>query len=232
MRSLFCGTGLFSWEPMSFMACRGDVYLDESAHTAMCLQNDASADILGEFSIAETGDIDGEPGDQTGWESSIHGYYEAWDGILHYNGGADGGEASPAAPAGSGAGGGNLPMPRYRAAVMVDGKKTWLDWMEGLYCTDGCGDTFAGVEGMGIVDFEIEPGSLGPDGWYEKNMRNGALIGLTVYYDTTDPGATGYYAAYYRVRWMGGEPDWGKCVRQTTMMMARGTIATRLTWWS
>ena len=49
-------------------------------------------------------------------------------------------------------------MPRYRAAVMVDGKKTWLDWMEGLYRTDGCGDTFTGIEGVGIVDFEIEPG--------------------------------------------------------------------------
>lgn len=45
------------------MASRGDVYLDESAHMAMCLWNDASADVLGEFSIAETGDIDGEPGD-------------------------------------------------------------------------------------------------------------------------------------------------------------------------
>ena len=60
------------------------------------------------------------------------------------------------------------------------------------------------------VDFEVEPGSLGPGGWYEKNMRNGALIGLTVYYDTPDPGSTGYYAAYYRVHWMGDEPGWGK----------------------
>ena len=82
--------------------------------------------------------------------------------------------------------------------------------MEGLYCTDGCGDTFAGIEGVGIVDFEIEPGSLGPGGWYEKNVVDGKLIGLTVYYVTPDPGATGYYAAYYRVHWMGGAPDWGK----------------------
>lgn len=28
--------------------------------------------------------------------------------------------------------------------------------------------------------------------------------------DTPDPGSTGYYAAYYRVHWMGDEPDWGK----------------------
>ena len=59
-------------------------------------------------------------------------------------------------------------------------------------------------------ELEIELGSLGPDGWYEKNMRNGALIGLTAYYDTPDPGSTGHYAAYYRVHWMGDNPDWGK----------------------
>ena len=208
MRSLFVGTGLFSWEPMSFMASRGDIYLDESAHTAMCLQNDASADVLGEFSIAETGDIDGEPGDQTGWESSVHGYYEAWDGILHYLGGADGGEVAPSAPS-SGESSGNLPMPRYRVAVMIDGEKTWLDWMEGLYCTDGCGDTYAGIPGVGIVDGEIDKASIG-GGWYEKNMKGGKLIGLTVYYETPDPGSTGYYAAYYRCHWMGANPAWGK----------------------
>ena len=80
---------------MNFNASRGDIYLDESAHTAMCVQNDSSADLLAEFSISETGDIDGEPGDQTGNESSVHGYYEAWDGILHYEGGAVMAEASP-----------------------------------------------------------------------------------------------------------------------------------------
>lgn len=89
MRDMFVGSGLFSWKPTSFDAKRGDVYLDEDAHTAMCVQNDREADLLAEFSIAETGGIDGMPGDQTGRESSIHGYYDAWDGILHYNGKAD-----------------------------------------------------------------------------------------------------------------------------------------------
>lgn len=112
----------------------------------------------------------------------MHGCYEAWGGILHYLGGADGGETVTPAP--SGGSSGNLPMPRYRAAVMRGGEEVWLDWCEGLYCTDRCSDTFAGIESVGIVDFEIEPGSLGPGGWYEKNMRNGALIGLTVYYDS------------------------------------------------
>lgn len=101
MRSVFVGSSLFSWKPMSFNACRGDIYLDEDAHTAMCTQNDRNADLLAEFSISETGGIDGKPGDQTGRESSIHAYYEAWDGILHYNGKADTVTSGPAASGGS-----------------------------------------------------------------------------------------------------------------------------------
>lgn len=101
MREMFVGSGLFSWEPMSFNASRGDIYLDEENHTAICIRNDGTADLLGEFSISETGGIDGEPGDQTGRESWVHDYYSgSWDGILHYNGMADTGGA----PGGSGSG--------------------------------------------------------------------------------------------------------------------------------
>ena len=92
---------------MSFNASQGDIYLDEQNHTAMCIQNDGSADLLGEFSISETGGIDGTPGDQTGRESWIHDYYSGhWDGILHYNGKADVGGAS--VPTGSGAPSGDV----------------------------------------------------------------------------------------------------------------------------
>ena len=59
-------------------------------------------------------------------------------------------------------------------------------------------------------DVEFDEATLGPQGWFEKNMRNGALIGLTVYYDTPDPGATGWWYAKYRVHWLGDEPGWGK----------------------
>ena len=101
MRGMFVGSGLFSWEPMSFNVSRGDIYLDEENHTAMCIRNDGTADLLGEFSISETGGIDGAPGDQTGRESRIQDYYRgSWDGVLHYNGRADGG----AAPGGSNSG--------------------------------------------------------------------------------------------------------------------------------
>lgn len=107
MREMFVGSGLFSWKPMSFNASRGDIYLDEENHTAMCIRNDGTADLLGEFSISETGGIDGEPGDQTGRESWIHDYDSGhWDGILHYNGKADIGGAST--PTGSGAPSGDV----------------------------------------------------------------------------------------------------------------------------
>ena len=85
---------------MSFSASRGDIYLNETHHTAMCLDggNDGvyGADMLGEFSSSETGGIYGESGDQTGGESIIHGYYDyPWNGILHYNGKADSSSPSP-----------------------------------------------------------------------------------------------------------------------------------------
>lgn len=65
MREMFVGSGFFSWEPMSFNAQRGDIYLDESTHTAMCIRNDGAADLLGEFSINETGGIDASSVKQT-----------------------------------------------------------------------------------------------------------------------------------------------------------------------
>ena len=102
-------------------------------------------------------------------------------------------------------------MPRYRVAVMIDDERTWLDWMCGMRCECGhCDDTFAGIPGIGIVDVEFDGGSLGPNGWYSKNMDGGKLIGLTVYYDTPRPDVTGYYQAKYRVRWMSRPPEWGK----------------------
>ncbi len=266
MESVLVGSGLFDRKPMSFNAQPGDIYLDVSGHTAMCIQNDGNADLLGEFSISETGGIDGEPGDQTGRESGIHGYYSgSWDFILHYNGKADSGSASGWSSGGSGnapsgdvtkiaqdvinglygngdarraalgsryaevqaevnrllsggsaSGGGtpsssagSLPIPRYRVAIMRDGRKKWLGWCVGLEC-EGCDDDFAGIEGEAVVDIEIDKASLGDGGWYKKHMSGGVLVALTVYYKTPAPGKTGYYAAKYRVHWMGSSPRWGK----------------------
>jgi len=88
MKDIFLASGLFEWKPMSFIAHRGDLYLKIGSHVAMCTS--PNPDMLAEFSISETGGIDGQPGDQTGRESRIRSYYDyPWDGILHYNGKAD-----------------------------------------------------------------------------------------------------------------------------------------------
>lgn len=85
MRSCMTGTGNFAWRPMSYIAQRGDIYLNEKYHTAMCTS--AVPDLLAEFSISETGGIDGAEGDQTGNESHVRSYYSyPWDGILVYVG--------------------------------------------------------------------------------------------------------------------------------------------------
>ena len=95
MRYVFENSGLFysSWAD----AKRGDVYLNDANHTAMCQDggNDGvfGYDCLSEFCINENGEVyGGERGDQTGYEAYIHGYYQYWDGwdaTLHYNGKAD-----------------------------------------------------------------------------------------------------------------------------------------------
>ena len=89
MREVFCGSGLFEWEPISFIASPGDLYLNEANHVAMCQQQ--SPDELTEFSINEDGDVHGgKRGDQTGNEAHVAGYYDyPWDGILHYTGRAN-----------------------------------------------------------------------------------------------------------------------------------------------
>lgn len=108
MRAVFVGSGLFDWHPMGdgYIAQRGDVYLNEANHTAMC--QSAVPDMLSEFLSNEFGGIvGGQIGDQTGGESLMRAYYDAWDGILAYNGKADGGvEQEPLQPAPSGVAGG------------------------------------------------------------------------------------------------------------------------------
>lgn len=92
MREVYVASGLFEWKPMSFLAEPGDLYLSEQNHVAMCQSQ--VPDMLSEFCINENGGVyGGLVGDQTGTESYVHGYYDypgGWDGILHYNGKADG----------------------------------------------------------------------------------------------------------------------------------------------
>ena len=82
--------------------------------------------------------------------------------------------------------------------------------MKGMVDEGGSDDTFADVPGCGIVDVEFESDSLGPGGWFAKQMKGNEVIGITVYYDTPTPSETGYYQAKYRVHWLGASPAWGK----------------------
>ena len=57
MRVRLCSTGNFEWKPMSYTAQRGDIYLNERSHTALC--KSAVPDMLMQFSIDENGGIIG-----------------------------------------------------------------------------------------------------------------------------------------------------------------------------
>jgi hypothetical protein len=95
MRSVFLATGLFSWG-YDHGAKRGDVYLAESKHTAMCQDGGSDGvlgyDALSEFNRSEDPNnrYTGKVGDQDGYESVIRDYYDdGWNGILYYNGKGD-----------------------------------------------------------------------------------------------------------------------------------------------
>ena len=93
MRSVFVASGLF--EASLTPARRGDLYLAESKHTAMCQDGGsdgfANRDMLSEFNRNENhAATGGKVGDQDGFESVYRPYYDdGWNTVLHYNGLAD-----------------------------------------------------------------------------------------------------------------------------------------------
>lgn len=106
MRSVFANSGLFDvWDTDSTNAERGDVYLNDEAHTALCQDSGSDGvygyDALSEFCINEFGEVyGGQRGDQTGGESRIAAFYNRpWYCTLHYNGKADG-TAAPTSKSG------------------------------------------------------------------------------------------------------------------------------------
>ena len=156
MRSVFVNSGLFDvWNTYSSYATRGDLYLNDDSHVAMCQDGGSDGvygwDCLSEFSINEFGGVyGGQTGDQTGGESSINGFYDyPWYCTLHYTGAADGSaKPSPSpTPAPSG------DQPRYAVYTAESG---WLDTMEGMYDTGGSGDDYAGILGVGCRYIGIE----------------------------------------------------------------------------
>lgn len=90
MREQLLKTGLFGWRKMGVKSAqRGDIYLNEKCHTAVCVSSYGSArgDLLAQFSISEKGTVTGTKGDQTGRESNIKAYYSyPWDGTLYWLG--------------------------------------------------------------------------------------------------------------------------------------------------
>lgn len=90
MREQLLKTGLFGWRKMGVKSAqRGDIYLNEKCHTAVCVSPYGSArgDLLAQFSISEEGTVTGTKGDQTGRESNIKAYYSyPWDGTLYWLG--------------------------------------------------------------------------------------------------------------------------------------------------
>jgi hypothetical protein len=88
MRSVFLRSGLFdaSYSP----AKRGDLYLAEQKHVAMCQDGGHDGtfgyDCLSEFNRNENhGATNGQVGDQDDYESVIRGYYDdGWNTVLHY----------------------------------------------------------------------------------------------------------------------------------------------------
>ena len=88
MREQLLKTGLFGWRKMGVKSAqRGDIYLNEKCHTAVCISPYGSArgDLLAQFSISERGTITGTTGDQNSRESNIKAYYSyPWDGTLYW----------------------------------------------------------------------------------------------------------------------------------------------------
>lgn len=87
MRAAFVGSGLFNASLTN--AKRGDLYLNEGVHVAMCQDGSPDHDILSEFNRNEYHSaVGGRAGDQDGGESVIRGYYnDNWNTVLHYIGG-------------------------------------------------------------------------------------------------------------------------------------------------
>lgn len=96
MKECLLASGLFDWIPMGTWrpALRGDIYLNQSYHTAMCTSDDP--DELCQFSIDENGGVHGgRQGDQTGRESNFSAYYSyPWDGRLCWRDRGEGDETS------------------------------------------------------------------------------------------------------------------------------------------
>lgn len=212
--SVCVGSGLFeAWNTYNSNAVRGDGYLDPANHIAMCQDGGSDGvygyDALSEFSINEFGDVyGGQPGDQTGFEAYVHGYYDFASVTLHYNGKADGS--------------GNYVAP---APVVTDGPipevpfrvKTENGWLKEGKKGDGTKIKAIAIDFKGNGWYQVcteKHGWLEPVRGYDiKDDENGYagwedsdVIAVRAYYETPNIAETGYLSAKYRVSDCG--KDW------------------------
>jgi len=161
-RAVFEGSGLFysSYEP----AVRGDVYLNDANHVAMCQDGGMGDgpfgyDCLSEFCWGDNGAYGNVRGDQSGYEAYIHGFYEyPWDATLHYNGKADEYLEEPMAE------------PKQEAGSPINDAGLWyqehvqnLGWCE--WVRDG---QTAGTTGFGL---QMEALRINPPEGYRLRVR-------------------------------------------------------------
>lgn len=173
MKSSMLSTGNFRAHRMSdgyncddgYIAQRGDCYLNEVYHTAMCIS--AEPDMLAEFSGNEWGGIlGGEVGDQTGWESHRGAYYGfPWDWCLECI--VDGSGPSPDPSPSGGV--------EYQVSIDPNGG-WWYDMMVDGHDTGGSTDDFAGDLYSSIRWF-----ACGAARYRVKTQQNGWLPWVSEY---------------------------------------------------
>ena len=205
------GTMLQHFQEAGFSAIAFDGVLDDCGPGSILLNVENHTELMVDWNtfggahIDEHGEILGScPGDQTGNEVSIAPAYVpsyGWDYVLIPP------SEDNSAPHGDRSDHPVVLEPRYRVKTAEDG---WLTWMQGLSCSDMCGDDYAGIIGHVICAIEIDwqdasgwfqlRTSKSPDG-LEKNCSGdgSGVVGVTVYYETQSPGTTGWYRAKYRV---------------------------------
>jgi len=211
MKQGFLATGMFEWKPMSFIAQRGDIYLNIANHTALCTS--PNPDMLAEFCINEFGGVyGGKQGDQTGTESRMANFYSyPWDGILHWIGNKD---ATPA-------------VPKQDDEKQAPEKVTWRVKQNGKWRK-------AGDKGLKDVPIQAIAIDFNGHGWYQvcteehgwldvvrgynikdeeegyAGWKDSPIIAVRAYYETPEPTKTGWLSAKYRVSDidMAGFYDW------------------------
>lgn len=227
MREVFVNSGLFEvWDTNSTSAQVGDLYLNDTTHVAMCVDDgtgDLGYDALAEFADSETGDnYNNQVGDQTTVEAYVHGFYTpgtGWNCTLHYNGKANEVVEGGGEDWGNAVIQPNPDVPTPPVEFRVKSRKGWRK------------PNVEGRDDVPIVGIAIDFQGHGwyqvktrKHGWLEKvtgydvnddengyaGYEDSPIIAVRAYYDTPDPRSTGYFSAKYHVSDIGQEGyyDW------------------------